>query len=1151
MSDNIVGSLFVELGWDFAEFDKAWKKKSEELGKFNFGKGIEKSFSGIEEHFTELSGKAGLLGASLSAMGVQGLAAAAAIGLVVEGLNQGREAAEFADKIEDAAKKASVSTDTLQELRFAVHALGGSYEDADTALQAFNRTFGLAQEHYSKRTNKPFEALGLDAAQFKTTQEALDAVINKLGTLDSAAKQAGLADKLGLTTMLPALRAGVERINELRQAAHDLGYVMDSELIEKVGPINKQFEELSAVINVQFKSAFVGLAPVILQLTQLMADLAASTAHFAAQFQKIGDRTTQELVRELADANKQLAKDEARGPIGALQADYQRQRIARISNAIAAKGEDKAPEGPQLGTFKGVALDGGKSTVTAAASAAAIAEASKAELAARMELTQNIAELAALRIQEIEQERLAKNAKAEGDKALSADAKRQVVALNDKAAAEKKQAVQRQALFDAQNQELDQRQAVAGYAQQIAEIDARNAATAADRAQIETKALQDQQALERARLATELEQQVTTHKITEAEAIEQRFAQNAAQQAQLQAKARENQAAISAEAYQKDQDALALQIEILDSAAQAAETEGQRTAIGLKILDLEYRLQKSKLEQVIASQTATAAEKEAAQRQLDALGPIQANKLKAAVGGLITNFERTRSAVEDMGSAIKAHDWARVAEDLQDAMGKARTAFSSAGNAASRVGAVAGVASGIGQAIGGKGGRALSSGANAAEAALILTGGNPVIAGVAALVAGLTEILKSKPSNAGAGLALTPDGFGALSGKSRTADTEKAVQAAGNAILQGEKAIEGFGIKLEATVSGLVLGTRDETQVYLTNGKTLTSAVGDTAAAAETALKGVLESATYTSDAQKKLVDSMLAAGKGFDDITAALGAYQQAQALGQSFTDAILKFTDPHALDEQTLHRSQSDRRDQLAQAHTGGLITDDQFTEFQAKLDQLDQLEEKALNNQGADDAAKAAQTLADATRKLREDLLAATDATAYAAAQQQDVLDALPASLRPLQQALFDLTDAQKHLARTRPARSTAPARRCSRPMTRAPSSCRPRPTSSASSPTRSPSSARAWTPRPWRASIRPSSWPPAAPVSTAPRPWPPAGMRPPWASSPARPPTSSTPRRPPRPARRRSRPTSRACEPRSQPVRPRPAARSRSPPSSCSS
>ena len=98
-----------------------------------------------------------------------------------------------------------------------MHSLGGTYADADKALEGFSMAFGAPQAGLSAEAVKPFTALGLDPKSFKTTEEALEAVTRKISALGSKAQPAAIADKLGLSDMLPALREGTDRIADLRK----------------------------------------------------------------------------------------------------------------------------------------------------------------------------------------------------------------------------------------------------------------------------------------------------------------------------------------------------------------------------------------------------------------------------------------------------------------------------------------------------------------------------------------------------------------------------------------------------------------------------------------------------------------------------------------------------------------------------------------------------------------------------------------------------------------------------------------------------------------------------------------------------------------------------------------------------------------------
>lgn len=272
------------------------------------------------------------------------------------------------------------------------------------------------------------------------------------------------------------------------------------------------------------------------------------------------------------------------------------------------------------------------------------------------------------------------------------------------------------------------------------------------------------------------------------------------------------------------------------------------------------------------------------------------------------------------------------------------------------------------------------------------------VAAIAALALG--SVFKGKPTNAGAGYDLVS---GQLSGDKRTAETEKAVTAAADAIRQGQEMLTAAGVTLGTTVNGLVIGTRDLSQIYLSNGKTLTSAVGDSAAAVEAALKGVLDGATFASEAQESLVRSMLAAGKGFDDIAAALTAFGDAQKLPQTIADAIQQLQDPAAFDLEQLKREQEARRKSVQAQVDAGYLTAAQFASLTEQLRILEGLEvDKAMGRLVSQiDAATAS---SDAVASARDALRTAYERESGELETVISRLKTLGASLRSFGQSLI---------------------------------------------------------------------------------------------------------------------------------------------------
>lgn len=385
-------------------------------------------------------------------------------------------------------------------------------------------------------------------------------------------------------------------------------------------------------------------------------------------------------------------------------------------------------------------------------------------------------------------------------------------------------------------------------------------------------------------------------------------------------------------------------------------------------------------------------------------------------------FGRVSFSISDMFRSIKSGDIGSLILNIQDMVGGIGTlaqgglqgALSLGSIAASAIGgrtgrAVGGglgiAASGVGLATAlGSGGALAGIGAALGPAVVAAIGPIAIAAGALYAAAKLFNI-GGKPSNKGAGFDLVT---GAISGNKRDAETEEAARGAGEAILGIQDALRAAGIGLTETVNGLVIGTRDQTQIYLSSGKTLLSAVGDSGAAVDTALRAILTSATFVSEAQKKLVDSALAAGKGFDAVQEILAKYEAAQGITGALADQIKALTDPKGFDVAQVEKSIAQQRKDAAALAAEGFITADVLAIINGQLDtlrglQLDEVLKRYTEavEDAADTTLKVANdnaaTAAGALSDAQQNLIEAYGREADALKQTADRFRALSASLR----------------------------------------------------------------------------------------------------------------------------------------------------------
>jgi len=207
-----------------------------------------------------------------------------------------KKSIDAASAINDVAKAASVSTDTLQEMRHAASLSGISFEELDGSLQKFNKSIGEARAgsgslySYLKKTD---QALLDQVRSANSTDDALNMIFKAMKNVanesDRAALSAAAFGRSG--TKLSVLANDYET---LRKEAQSLGLVIDSQLIKNADEAGDKLETLSRVIGAQLTTAVLNLAPTIQKVAEQILKLSESTAKF------FGGGTVNEIDVEIA-----------------------------------------------------------------------------------------------------------------------------------------------------------------------------------------------------------------------------------------------------------------------------------------------------------------------------------------------------------------------------------------------------------------------------------------------------------------------------------------------------------------------------------------------------------------------------------------------------------------------------------------------------------------------------------------------------------------------------------------------------------------------------------------------------------------------------------------------------------------------------------
>lgn len=269
-----------------------------------------------------LAGSAGSMGTVLRSLGPAGLVAAAGIGAITVAAvalqAQTRNAIRDLATIESTARRVGVSTSTLQEVRFAVLGVGGAVEQADAALTQFAEKIGEATLTRSGGGFNALKAIGFtdaEIANMNDIEAALPRITQRISEMSNATEQMRVAKELGLEPLLPLLQRGEGAFDDAARAARDMGYVLDRELIARAAEFNGQWSQAAAVIDVQFKSALVDLAPIFIDLAKVIADAAGALVGFLDQFDKLEDRATRTLGNRLGGIARERAMLRERFPV--------------------------------------------------------------------------------------------------------------------------------------------------------------------------------------------------------------------------------------------------------------------------------------------------------------------------------------------------------------------------------------------------------------------------------------------------------------------------------------------------------------------------------------------------------------------------------------------------------------------------------------------------------------------------------------------------------------------------------------------------------------------------------------------------------------------------------------------------------------------
>lgn len=295
--------LLVTLAarFDKYERDMERQKQRSRTGFKQMQTDAEKAGSGIEK----------AMGSAMKTVGAfgKGLAGGIIGGLAIGGLDTiiGRvgELTKGIANIGSEAKRAGLSTTTFQELK---HVAEQARIPVDALVDAMKELSLRGDEYaYTGKGSaaEAFMRLGFTAddlaKRLKNPSDLLVEIVDRLQQFDRAA-QIRISDELfggtGGERFVELLDRGAAGIRATIKEAHDLGLVIDDEVIQRADELDRKFQKITTTIGTGLKQSIVGLV--------------GAMDDFLDRWNQIDEQSTRNVQRTLSDVYSELQAEKQR-----------------------------------------------------------------------------------------------------------------------------------------------------------------------------------------------------------------------------------------------------------------------------------------------------------------------------------------------------------------------------------------------------------------------------------------------------------------------------------------------------------------------------------------------------------------------------------------------------------------------------------------------------------------------------------------------------------------------------------------------------------------------------------------------------------------------------------------------------------------------
>lgn len=246
------------------------------------------------------------------------VAAGAAVGAAAAGIaTYTKKTIDNMDALAKQAQMAGVTVESLSGLSYAADLAGVSQEQLTTSMGRLAKGMGEASQGTGEAL-KGFQALNLDPATFKGTDDALTQIAEKLSQFKDGAEKTAIAISIfgrSGAQLIPFLNAGKDGIKQLTDEARQFGIIVGTDTAQASERFNDNLTRIQAVGKGLFIQIAESWLPTLNNLTEGFINATKQSGSFFGSLTATAERAVfgkssnavkeiERLQKEINDINK-------------------------------------------------------------------------------------------------------------------------------------------------------------------------------------------------------------------------------------------------------------------------------------------------------------------------------------------------------------------------------------------------------------------------------------------------------------------------------------------------------------------------------------------------------------------------------------------------------------------------------------------------------------------------------------------------------------------------------------------------------------------------------------------------------------------------------------------------------------------------------